>query len=105
MPLKREMRTTTVRLPVRLYDEVRSLVERENQHGSRRSVSVNDVIVTAMAAYVKMRKRRQIDAAFAGMADDPAYRKEALRLAEDFEATDWEALRVNETHLRGREQG
>jgi hypothetical protein len=102
--LKRETRTTTVRLPVRLYEEVRDLAERENERGSRRWVSVNDVIVTAMAAYVKMRKRRQIDAAFEGMADDPAYQQGALRLAEDFEASDWEALRLNETHLLGRKE-
>ncbi len=37
-------------------------------------------------------RRQEIDAAFAGMATDAAYREEALQLCEEFAAADREAL-------------
>lgn len=41
-------------------------------------------------------RRAEIDAAFADMANDPEYQKEALRMAEEFAAADWEAMRLFE---------
>lgn len=50
-----------------------------------------------------------IDAAFAAMASDEAYRAEALALAEAFLADEWLALRApeleSEESARSRERG
>ena len=43
-----------------------------------------------------MHNRRQIDAAFASMAEDADYQKEAQLLAEEFWYSDWEALTLEE---------
>jgi hypothetical protein len=98
MPLTQaETRSTTVRLPRPVYDQARCFVDKESGGGTR--ISLNDLIVTALTAYLKMHKRRQIDAAFAGMAEDANYQKEAKLLAEEFEQSDWEALRLGEDDL------
>jgi len=98
----REMRATTVRLPRRVYDQAKCLVEREGKHNTT-FLSLNDFFVTAIQAYVKLYKRRQIDAAFAGMAEDADYQKEARLLVEEFEPSDWEALRLGERETIDRE--
>ena len=94
-----ETRTTTVRLPRPVYDQARSVVDTEC--GGRARISLNDLIVTAITAYLKMYKRKQIDAAFAGMAEDADYQKEAQLLTEEFEYSDWEALPLGEEDLEG----
>jgi hypothetical protein len=91
-------RTTTVRLPARVYDQAKGVVNTEK--GASR-LSLNDLIVTAITAYLKMYKRRQIDAAYAGMSEDADYQKEAKLLVEEFEHSDWEALRLGEEDLEG----
>ncbi|HEY5175049.1 MAG TPA: hypothetical protein VII95_05735 [Terriglobales bacterium] len=96
---KKETRTTTVRLPRPVYDQVRSVVEKEK--GISGSASLNDFFVAAIKAYLRMYRRHQIDAAFAGMAEDTAYQKEAKLIAEEFEHSDWEALRLEEKDLEG----
>jgi len=96
---KKETRTTTVRLPRPVYDQVRSVVE--NEKGVSGSGSLNDFFVAAIKAYLRMHRRHQIDAAFAGMAEDTAYQKEAKLIAEEFEHSDWEALRLEEKDLEG----
>lgn len=95
-----ETRTTTVRLPRSVYDQAKCVVETQKGAASG-SRSLNDLIVAAITAYLKMYRRRQIDAAFAGMAEDANYQKEASLLAEDFEHSDWEALRLEEKDLEG----
>ena len=92
-----ESRTTTVRLPRSVYDQARCIVDKES--GGRTRISLNDFFVTAITAYLKMYKRKQIDAAFAGMAEDADYQKEAKLLLEEFEHSDWEALRLGEEDL------
>jgi len=94
-----EMRTTTVRLPRPVYDQAKCVVDREKKGGAGPVVSLNDLIVAAIKAYLKMYKRRQIDTAFAGMAEDADYQKEASLLAEEFAYSDWEALRIGEEAL------
>jgi hypothetical protein len=89
-----ETRTTTVRLPRRVYDEAKRVVNQESEGATR--VSLNDLIVAAITTYLKVYKRRQIDAAFAGMAGDADYQKEAKLLAEEFEYSDWEAIKLGE---------
>jgi hypothetical protein len=68
----------TLRLPRRLYERAKLLVK-EHQTGS-----VNEFIVKAVAAYLKAIDRKVIDDAFAGMANDEEYRREALRIVEEF---------------------
>jgi hypothetical protein len=93
-----ETHTTTVRLPRPVYDQAKCVVDRENKGGTT-LVSLNDLIVAALKAYLKMYKRRQIDAAFAGIAQDADYQKEASLLAEEFSYSDWEALQIGEEAL------
>ena len=100
---KMQMKTTTVRLPARIYDQARWVVENEKKGAPTKTISLNDLIVTAITAYLKLYKRRQIDALFAGMAEDADYQKQAKLLAEEFEASDWEALRLEERDLDGDE--
>jgi hypothetical protein len=94
-----QTRTTTVRLPRRVYEEAKRVVNQESEGASR--VSLNDLIVTAITAYLKVYKRRQIDAAFAGMAKDGDYQKEAELLAEEFQYSDWEAIKLGDDNLIG----
>lgn len=98
--LRTEIHTTTVRLPLPVYDQAKCVVEKENR-GAGVTISLNDLIVSAIKAYLKMYKRRQIDAAFASMAEDADYQKEATLLDEEFEHSDWEALRLEEEDLQG----
>jgi hypothetical protein len=79
---------TTVSLPEQLYEEARSLVgEKATPAGS-----INGFIVSAILAYVRLVKRRQIDAKFAGMSEDTEYQKEAGRISGEFSQSDWEAF-------------
>jgi len=98
-----ETRTTTVRLPRPVYEQVKCVVDKERGGGGtgQTRISLNDFIVAAIKAYLKMYRRRQIDAAFAGMAEDADYQKEAKLLAEEFEFSDWEALSLEEKDLEG----
>jgi len=100
-----ETRTTTVRLPRPVYDQAKCVVDKERGSGGvgagQTRISLNDFIVAAIKAYLKMYRRRQIDAAFAGMAEDADYQKEAKLLAEEFEFSDWEALGLEEKDLEG----
>jgi hypothetical protein len=62
---------------------------------------VNDFIVNAVAAYVRAVERKAIDDAFRGMADDKQYQREALMIAEQFTASDAEAIELSERDLIG----
>lgn len=97
----RETRATTVRLPRPVYDQAKHFVDSEKSAATH--ISLNDFFVTAIQAYVKLYRRRQIDAAFASMAEDADYQKEAKLLAEEFEPSDWEALGLGEDHLTQEE--
>lgn len=96
-PARADLKTTTVRMPRPVYDQAKCIVSKEKGGGG--TASLNDFIVAAIKAYLKMYKRRQIDAAFAGMAEDADYQKEAKLIAEEFEHSDWEALRIEEQDL------
>lgn len=86
---------TTLRLPKQLYERVKNYVERDQ------TSSVNEFIVNALAAYVRAVERKAIDDAFLGMADDKQYQREALLIAEQFAASDAEALELSERDLIG----
>ncbi len=87
----RETRATTVRIPSSVYEQAKHFVDSEKTNSSSR-FSLNDFFVTAIQAYVKLYRRRQIDAAFAMMAEDANYQQESTLMAEEFEPSDWEAL-------------
>jgi hypothetical protein len=53
-------------------------------------------VIAAVGSFVKASRRRQIDLAFREMAKDGEFQKEANRIAAEFEASDWEALRLGE---------
>src|SRR5205807_6760564 len=76
--LTREKVRTTVRLPRPLYDEVRQFVERDLNSAE----TINDFFVAAILAYVKLLRRKRIDAAYARMSEDADYQKEAKLIAE-----------------------
>ena len=98
----RETRATTVRLPRTVYDQAKRFVDSEKQNTAT-FLSLNDFFVTAIQAYIKLHRRRQIDAAFAMMAEDADYQKEASLLTEEFEISDWDALRLGEEQLTEEE--
>jgi len=86
---------TTLRLPKKLYERIKGHVQRDQ------TVSVNEFIVNALAAYVRAVERKAIDDAFRGMADDKQYQREALMIAEQFAESDAEALELSERDLNG----
>lgn len=79
---------TTVTIPEPLYEEARTFVN----SGISPADSINGFFVNAILAYVKLIRRKQIDAKFAGMAEDTDYQKEASLIAEEFNQSDWEAF-------------
>ncbi len=94
MPLseRTERVRTTVRLPRSLYEEARKFVERELVSAE----TINDFFVAAILAYVKLLRRKQMDADFARMAEDADYQKEARLIAEEFSTSDWETFQMAE---------
>jgi len=86
---------TTVRLPRPLYKEAQEFVEKELVPAG----TINEFFVAAICAYVKMIRRKQIDARFAFMAEDSDYQKQAKLILEEFGPSDWEALELNEREL------
>jgi hypothetical protein len=90
LPANRSARNvqTTLRLPKSLYEQAKGFVST----GATPATTVNDFIVSALRAYTRLLERKNIDAAFAAMAEDSAYRKEAQLIADEFAPSDWEAL-------------
>ena len=82
----------TVRMPRPLYDEARDFVEKEVSPAN----NINDFFVAAICAYVKLLRRKQIDAAFGRMAEDVNYQREAMLISEEFSQSDWEAFEIVE---------
>ena len=93
---KKDRVRTTVRLPRPLYNEAKSYLGKDVSPAD----NINDFFVAAICNYVKLLRRRRIDAAFASIADDADYQKEAKLIAEEFAPSDWEALRSAEKHRR-----
>lgn len=83
---------TTVRLPHRLYEEAKAVVERRPNNID----TFNELVIAALLMYLKLIRRKEIDRAFAGMGEDTDYHKEAQILVSDFELSDWEALELTE---------
>ncbi len=86
---------TTLRLPRQLYERAKLFVERGN------TSSVNDLIVSALAAYIKAMERKAIDDAFRPIATDKRYQSEAMHIAKQFSASDAESIEIGERDLVG----
>jgi hypothetical protein len=67
----------------------------------KRDAIRNDAPRTPQAAGIQAAERKAIDDAFRGMADDKLYQREGLRIAEEFAASDTEALDLSERDLIG----
>jgi hypothetical protein len=90
---------TTVRLPRTLYEQARKFVQQDVSPVD----TINEFFVAAISAYVKLQKRKQVDAAFACMAENTDYQKEAKLMAEEFSQSDWEAFEQGEVDHAGVE--
>jgi hypothetical protein len=80
---------TTLRLPDALYLKARKIVA-DRKHAD----NMNQLIITALSAYLNALDRKAIDLAFAGMADDAEYLLESQLVAQQFAESDAEADRI-----------
>ncbi len=81
---------TTVSLPRPVYEEARSFVENHESSAN----TIGSFFVTAIVAYLKLLRRKQIDAKFAAMGEDTDYQKQAKLISEEFSQSDWEAFDI-----------
>jgi hypothetical protein len=90
------LQTTPVRIPKRLYEEARSVVET----GASEARSLNDLLVDSLSQKLKQLRRERIDAEFAGMKNDGESQRQAEAMADEFAYSDWEALRSAEKRAK-----
>ena len=81
---------TTVALPTDLIRGVDAAVARGF------AATRNEFLATAVRRELERLQRQAVDEAFEAMADDPLYRREAERSADEYRLSDWQALRVAE---------
>lgn len=81
---------TTVTIPTDLL----AAVDRAISEGLARSR--NEFLATALRNQLATLRRAAIDEAFAGMASDSTYQREATATARAFETADWEAFLMAE---------
>lgn len=88
------MATHTVRTTLALPADLLAAVDQAIRAGKARSR--NELVAMALRRELAAQQRASIDAAFAAMAQDPAYQAEAQEIAAACAAADWEALRLAE---------
>jgi metal-responsive CopG/Arc/MetJ family transcriptional regulator len=81
---------TTLSLPADLLEAADQAV-REGAAQSR-----NEFVALALRHELAAQERKQIDAAFASMAEDTDYLEETAAITEHFAAADWEAFNLGE---------
>ncbi len=81
---------STVTIPANLLEAV----DRAISEGFAKSR--NEFLAMALRNQLVAFRRTAIDAAFAGMATDPDYQREATATTRAFETADWEALAIAE---------
>lgn len=81
---------TTLRVPKHVYERAKQIVE----NGETEADSFNDFVVDALKERLRVLREREIDAAIAGIANDADYRESAIRMAREFERSDWDAFRA-----------
>jgi hypothetical protein len=87
------LKTTTVRLPRRLYEEARRVVEKRATDAN----SFNDLLIESLESRLKQLRRERIDAEFASMKNDVQYQKQANLLMQEFDSNDRETIRTAES--------
>ena len=85
------MSTRVVRATLALPADLLERVDHAVRAGKARSQSV--FVATALRHELAAQEMAEIDAGFAGMADDEEYQAEAVALAEGFSSEEWEAFR------------
>jgi metal-responsive CopG/Arc/MetJ family transcriptional regulator len=88
------MSIRTVRTTLTLPADLLEAVDQAIQAGKARSR--NELVAAALRHELAMLQRVAIDAAFAEMAQDPAYQTEAHEIATTFARADWEAWHLAE---------
>jgi len=88
------MKATKTRLTVDLPGELVKSADTAVERGAARSR--NQLITQAIDVYLKSLEEAEIDARFKAMSDDEAYQKLSLRLTQELERSDWEALQLGE---------
>lgn len=81
---------TTMAISADLLEAIDAVV-REGKVDNR-----NEFLETALRNELSALRRAAIDTAFAQMANDRAYQREAACIAEELESAGWEALRLAE---------
>ena len=84
----------TVRTTLALPADLLAAVDQAVQAGHARSR--NAFVARALQRELAAQQRAAIDAAFAAMAEDPAYQTEAREITAAFTQADWDALRLAE---------
>jgi hypothetical protein len=86
---KSVMQITTVRLPRRLYEEARAVVEKRSTNAS----SLNELVIDSLNNRLDQLRRASIDAEFVGMKNDAQYHRESSEIAEQFSSNDGDTIR------------
>jgi hypothetical protein len=95
---KKRYQNTTVRIPNQTYEKAKRAAHRAQ------IASFNEFVIQAVEEKVRRLTEAEIDAAFAGMADDTDYQRDSIAVAREFEAGDWEAFKSSERneHIKTR---
>lgn len=88
------MKPTKTRLTVDLPPELVKWADAAVKQGAARSR--NQLITQVIEVYLHGLEEAEIDAQFKAMSDDEGYRKLSLRLTQEMEWSDWEALQLGE---------
>jgi hypothetical protein len=87
---KNELYATTLRLPKRVYECAKQVVN----SGNAQADSFNDFVVNAIRERLRILHEQEIDAAISEIANDAEYQKSAVMMAREFERSDWDAFRT-----------
>jgi len=88
---KENYQNTTVRMPKKVYECAKTAVDRLSDVSS-----LNEFVVEAVVEKLQTLKEAEIDAAFAKMATDLDYQRDAIALTREFETSDRDALEAAE---------
>jgi hypothetical protein len=96
----KKYQSTTVRLPRQVYEHAKKVIN------GTPGWSFNEFVVLAIEEKVRRLTEAEIDAAFAQMAQDPDYQRDAVAMAREFEKSDWEAFEPSDTvHQQSKAHG
>lgn len=95
--MKSDSVRTTLSLPADLLEATDQMV-RDGKVRSR-----NEFVAMALRRELAARRRAEIDAAFAEMANDEEYKAESRLLEKEFAGASWEAFQVGEAQFQSSE--